>query len=375
MNKTIRLVLVSAAIASASQAAPFMAIGDGAELFATGVIGVRADDNVLLEKNGQDDVIFDIAPGLELDFGKGSQLQGSLTLVESFARYMDHDELNTELFAGNFVARWDDGKSKMNFNAGYNELAQNTVDVRAVNGRLIRRDITSAGVGGEVGVSEITSIAAGVDYRGEDFKDSLNSLGYVDSDTLTVPLNVYYKWTPKLDLSLGYQYRDYQADAGALDSTDHFFSIGGRGEFTPMLTGKIAIGYTQRKLDGGGDSSMFGVDSSFAYEISPKTTLQFGVTRDFGTSPTGDQQKNLTVNTLVSTKVSEQWSVNGGISFRRITYSTRSDDYWEGTLGAAYVLSANAKIVGGYVHRNYQSDLSASEFSNNVFSVAANLRY
>jgi len=374
MNKTIRLVLVSASIAAISHAAPFMAVGDGAELFATGVLGVRADDNILLEKNGKSDVIFDVNPGLELDFGKNAQLNGSITLVDAFALYLDHNELNTNLFSGDFVAKYDDGKSKMNFNAGYHELNQNTVDVRAVNGRLIRRDITTAGASGEVGISEITAIGAGIDFSHENYHPA----GYVDSDTLTVPVNFYYKWTPKMDLSLGYQYRDYNANNIARDSTDHFFNIGARGEFSPMLTGKLAVGYTRRNVAGGSDASLFGIDSSFAYEFTPKTTLQLGVSNDFGTSPTGAQQKNLTINTLVTTKLTEEWSANGGISYRRIQYSGRTDDYWEGTLGAEYVWSANVRFVGSYVYRTYSvgnAALSASEFDNNVFSVAANLRY
>jgi polysaccharide biosynthesis protein VpsM len=374
MNKTLRLVLITASIAAVGRAAPFMAVGDGAELFATGVLGVRADDNILLSKSAKSDVIFDVAPGLELDFGKNAQLQGSVTLVDAFALYLDHNELNTNLFSGDFVAKYDDSKTKMGFNAGYHEENQNTVDVRAVNGRLIRRDITTAGANAEVGISEITSVGGAVDYVHENYHPA----GYVDSDTLTVPVNFYYKWTPKLDLSLGYRYRDYQASSGAPDSTDHFFSIGARGEFSPLLTGKLAVGYTKRNTTGFGDQSLFGIDSSFAYEFTPKTTLQLGVTNDFGTSPTGQQQKNLTINTLVTSKLTEEWSVNGGVSYRRISYASRTDDYWEGTLGAAYTWSANIRIVGSYVYRTYKvgdARLSASEFDNNVFSVAANLRY
>jgi polysaccharide biosynthesis protein VpsM len=377
MNKTIRLALISASIAAVSQAAPFMAVGDGAELFATGVIGVRADDNIYLSKSATSDVIFDLTPGLELDFGKNAQLQGSLTLADDFSLYTDHSNLNTNLFAGDFVSKYDDGKTKMGFNAGYHELNQNTVDIRpGVNGgRLIRRDIGTAGANGEVGISEITAVGGAINYSHENYHPA----GYVDSDTLTVPVNFYYKWTPKMHLSLGYQYRNYSVKSGpAVDSNDHFFSVGARGEFTPMLTGKVAVGYTKRNLDVGGDSSLVGIDSSLAYEFSPKTTAQFGLTNDFGTSATGAQQKNLTANVLVTTKLTEEWSANGGVSYRRIQYTGRTDDYWEATVGASYIMSANVRLVGAYVFRTYSvgdSRLSGSEFDNNVFSIAANLRY
>ncbi len=333
----------------------------------------------LLSKSATSDVIFDLTPGIELDFGKNAQLQGSLTLSDDFSLYTDHSNLNTNLFAGDFVSKYDDGKTKMGFNAGYHELNQNSVDVRATNGRLIRRDITTAGANGEVGVSEITAVGAAVNYTHGNYHPA----GYVDSDTLSVPVNFYYKWTPKIDLSLGYSYRDYRAKNGlALNSNDHFFNVGARGEFSPKLTGKFAIGYAQRHFTGGGSNEgLLGLDASFAYEITPKSTVQFGATNDFGTSPSGQQQKNLTLNALATTKLSEEFSVNGGVSFRSIRYyggtgpSNRTDDYWEATLGGAYVINANVRLVGAYVYRTYHTDLAGSEFTNNVFSVAANFRY
>lgn len=371
MNKSLRYLILSASIAAIAQAAPFMAVGDGAELFVTGVLNVRADDNIFLAQNEENDLIFDITPGLELSFGKDAQAQGSLAVSDTFSNYADNSALNTNLFNADFVTKFDDGKMKLGFNAGYHELNQNSVDVRAVNGRLIRRDITSAGANAEVGVSDITSVGAAVTYSNEDYHPT----GFVDSETLSIPVNFYYKWTPKLDLSLGYTYSDYNPEALAEASTDHFFNIGARGEFTPKLTGKLAVGYTQRKFDRGGDRSLLGLDASFAAELTPKTSLQFGASNMFGTSPTGAQQKNLTGNALVTTKLTEEWSVNAGISYRRIRYDTRSDDYWEGTLGAAYVVSANVRIVGAYVYRTYQADIASSEFTNNVFSIAANFRY
>jgi len=398
MNKTIRYVLISAAAAAVSQAAPFLAVGDGAELFATGVLGVRADDNVLLASGQRgspekDDIIFDVVPGLELDFGKNAQWQGSVTVQETFNRYVDNKDLDADLFSGDLVTKYDDGKAKANFNVGYHALNQNTADVRGtVDGRLVRRDITSAAASGEVVISEIASVGAGLTYSHENY----HPINYVDSDTTTLPINFYYKWTPKLDLSAGFQYRNYQVqnrgDLRALNPTvdpraigpnsqDYFYNIGARGEFTPKLTGKVAVGYTQRKTSYFPNRDLLGVDSSLAFEVSPKTTLQAGLSNDFGTSPQGEQQKNLTANLLASTKLTEQWSANAGISYRGISYGStatrggRNDDYWEGTLGAAYVLNANIRLVGAYVYRTYKSDLASSEFDNNVFSIAANLRY
>jgi polysaccharide biosynthesis protein VpsM len=366
MKKTIRLALISASLVAAGHAAPFMAIGDGAELFLTGSLGVRADDNIFLAKDAESDLIFDITPGIDLTFGKNSQLQGSLTLSHAFSNYADNSGLNTNLFNGDFLSRYDDGKMKLGFNLGFHELNQNSVDIRG----LTRRDIFAAGGNAEVEISQLTSVAGGLSFNHENYKRR----GYTDSDSLTVPIDFFYKWTPKVDLSAGYRYRDYQVDIGS-DSTDHFFNVGARGEFTPKLTGRFAVGLNTRNLDRGGDESQLGLDASFGYEISPKTSLQVGANNDFGTTPQGQQQKNFTLNGMVTTKISEEWSVNGGLSFRSIDYGSRTDDYFEGLLGTTYIVNANIRVIGGYTYRNYSSDLSASEFKNNVFSVSANFRY
>lgn len=390
MKNTIRLALISISLGASAYAAPFMAIGDSAELFITGTLGIRSDDNIFLGSGPRNpnlpvsatnpnvgeesDIIFDINPGVELVFGKNAQLSGSLKLVDAFANYSDNSDLNTQLFSGDFVTKYDDGKLKLGFNLSYHELNQNSVDVRG----LVRRDVFTTGANGEVEVSTMTSVAAGVSFTHENYKRT----GYTDSDNLTVPIDFYYKWTEKLSLSAGYRYRDYQVDIGQ-DSTDHFFNIGARGEFSPKLTGKLAVGFTTRDLEGrdpitgrsGGDDEMLGIDASFAYEISPKTSLQLGLINDFGTSPQGQQQENFILNGMITTKVSEEWSVNGGLSFRQIDYRTRTDDYWEAIIGTSYAINSNISIVGAYVYRKYNSDLAGSEFENNVFSVGANFRY
>lgn len=351
-----------------------MAIGDGAELFATGSLGIRSDDNVLLANNAESDIIFDIAPGVDLTFGKGAQMQGSLTLVHTISSYADNSGLNTNLFTGDFLSRYDDGKLKIGLNASFHELNQNTVDVRpslvgSTQG-LIRRDVFSVGGNTEVEVSQLTSVGTGVQFAHENYRRA----GFTDSDSLTVPVNFYYKWTPKTDISVGYRYRDYHVDLGR-DSTDHFFNIGARGEFTPKLTGTFAVGLNTRDIKGANDRSELGLDARFAYEISPKTSLDFGGSKDFGTGARGEQQRNTTLNALVSTRISEEWSVNGGLNWRAINYGPRTDDYYEGQLGTTYIVNANVRILGTYMHRKYDSDVRLNEFKNNVFSISANFRY
>lgn len=375
MNKLLRIPLITVATLTASHAAPFMAIGDGADLFVTGTVGIRADDNIYLARNAESDLIFDLNPGLELTFGRNAQLKGSLTLVEQFANYSDNSGLNSNLFAGDFVSRFDDGKMKLGFNAKFHELDQNQFNIRSsvagggVRGN-IRRDIFAAGGNSEVEFSQLTAFGAALQFDHEDFKPA----GFTDSDSLTIPVNVFYHWTPKTDLSVGYRYRSTTVDLGQ-GSTDHFFNVGARGEFSPKLTGRFAVGVNTRRLEGGGKGTQLGLDASFRYEISPKTSLDVNASKDFGTGPRGQQERNLMLDATVTAKIAEEWMVSCGLRWRAINYGVRTDDYYEGQLSSTYVVNANVRIVGAYVYRNYGSKVRDFEFRNNVFSVAANFRY
>ncbi len=371
MKKILPLAAaLSLTFASGVSAAPFMAIGDGAELFIAGTVGIRADDNIFLTAKETDDIIIDINPALELTFGKNAQIKGALTVQESFTNYADNSDLNSNLFSTSLSTRFDDGKLKLGFNLAFSELNQNNADIRPPVNGLTRRDVFTAGGNAEVEVSQRTAVGAGLNFNRENYK----TRGYTDSESFSVPLDFYYKLTPKVDLSLAYRYGEHDVDVGS-DSTDHTFLVGARGDFTPKLSGRFGLGLGTRDVSRGGDSDLLALDLSFAYEISPKTSLQVGASNSFGTSPQGQQQKNFTLNAAVNTKLSEVWSVNAGISYRQIDYFTREDDYIEGKLGANFVLNANVNISGGYTHRKYESALVGSDFSNNVFSLAANLRY
>ena len=97
MKKSISILALSLAAATVAIPAPFLAVGDGAELFLTGTLGVRSDNNLFLSNTNEvDDVIIviDINPGFELTFGKGSLTQGSVSFTESFARVRSRMSLN-----------------------------------------------------------------------------------------------------------------------------------------------------------------------------------------------------------------------------------------------------------------------------------------
>lgn len=367
MKKQIAAVLLASSLTLGASAAPFLAAGDGAELFLTAMVGVRADDNVYLSNRAIDDTIFDVNPGLDFQFGKGSQTSGSLKVVESISRYADNDQLDTELFSTHFNSSYDDGKSKFKVAASFAELNQNTFDVRG----LTRRDATNLSVGGEVSVTEKSSVGASIKYSKTDYKPTV---GYSDLTTTEVPVDYFYELSPKVDLSVGFRYRVSDNQVGS-DSKDYAYRVGFRGEFTPKVTGSLTAGFGTRKLDRGGDDSMLDLQGDLNFLLTEKTKLQVTASNDFGNSASGAEQKTFSVGGNLSSKVTEQWTLRAGTTVRKLDYYTRNDDYMELNLGADFKVNDYVTVIGSYAYRKYDSELAGSDFKGNVFSLAANIRY
>ena len=367
MKKQIAALLLASTLSVGASAAPFLAAGDGAELFLTAMVGVQADDNIYLSNSAIDDTVFNINPGLDFRFGEGAQTKGSFKVVEAISRYSDNDQLDTELLSVSFNSSYDDGKTKFNTSASFAELNQNTFDVRG----LTRRDATNVKLGGEVSVTEKSSIGVDVAYSKTDYKVAT---GYSDLKTFTVPVTYYYNVTEKVDLTAGFRYRDTD-NQKSVDSKDYAYRLGFRGEFTPKVTGSLAAGFGSREFDSGGDESILDLEGALNFLLTEKTTLQVNASNDFGNSGSGAEQKTFSVGGNLSTKATDQWTVRAGATMRKLDYYTRNDDYFEFNLGADFVLNEYVTIIGAYAYRKYDSELVGSDFKNNVFSIAASLRY
>jgi len=368
MKNILKLTLLSA-LTCAAQAS--FVVSENAEVFVTGSALISRDDNLYLDSTAEkSDTIYSLTPGLDLVFGKNSATTGNAYLHEEFRRFSKYDVQNVELFSAGFNSAYDSGVTKVGFNASYAEIAQNDNDIRA-SGDFVRRDVTNVGGNTEFGISQKTKLSLGASYANTDYAPA----AYSDSSIVTLPIDVYYETDPKLSWSLGYQYRTSDLSGAGFDSNDSFFNIGARGEFTPLLTGQIRLGYTMRSFDKRADQNLFGVNGNLTYAYSDKTTWRFNFTNDFGSSGTGDSTRNLSLGLSATSKLTDQWSVNAGVTSNSIKYTLRKDDYVESQVGVTYIYSNLLSLSGSLINRNNSSGLASAEFSNTVLSFGASIRY
>lgn len=376
-----RLALLSTLSAVPAFAAPFLAIGDNAELFLTARTEARYEDNVTFSSTDElQDEAFQFDPGAEINFGKNSLLKGSLAFYESFTAYSEYTDLNSNLANLVFSSQYEGAKLKLDTNASFRELNQNSRDVRNANSTsLVRRDVYAAGANGEYSVTEKSKVGLGARYDRTQYK----STGYNDQTSYTVPVNYFFAITEKVDLSAGVQYRNTDvADrvVGAnSDTEDYYFNVGARGEFTAKLSGKFNVGYLVRSPDDSrvDDESSIGVNAGLAYALTQKTSFTLDLSNDFQTGSDAQGSETSSITFGATTSLTSAWSVGATLGYSRIDYISidRTDDYVVGGVSVTYIYNTHVNFEAGYSINDNSSNIASSEFTANVVRIAANFRY
>ena len=339
-------------------------------LFVTGTVEGQYNDNIFLRtNNAESDYIATLTPGLEYDFGHTSQTQGAITYQETFSHYDTNTQLNSNLADAVLRLNYSNDRTKGSLNASFVELDENGVGLRS-NNSLIRRNVTTVGGQGEWGMSEKTSFAIGGNYSHTEYKVA----GYPNSSIYALPIDVYYKMTPNVDVSLDYQYRQTNID-NLPSYQDNFFGVGARGQFTEKFSGLFSVGTTERHWQHGGTQWSPGGHATFSYLFTPKTTLQFGASEDFNSAAVGTSQKILTGWAGVQTTFEDGFSANATVTYENVNYfGGTHDNYWKGQLGVQYQLNKYLSFAAGYTYQNDSTDYAA-DFTDNLFTVSGTLRF
>jgi polysaccharide biosynthesis protein VpsM len=357
-------------------AAPFLAIGDNAELFVTGKAQASYDDNVTLDSDNElEDEIFQFTPGLQIVYGKGSEVKGTLILEESLIAYSENTNLNTQLANIAFNSSYEGDSLNLGANASFRELSQNSRDSN-VTGKLVDSENYSLGLNASLSLTEKSKVASGFQWTRVQYTN-ISSL--VDQDKYVVPVNYYFATTPKLDLTAGVRYSDINLANSGNDSHELYYNVGAKGEFTPKLLGTFDIGYNTSFYDGSGvdDQTGLGLNSSLTYIYSPKTNIVFRAKNDFATDSTGQSNETIDIGTGISTQFTSQFSGSADVGYVIVSQNSAAGDYdfYTGSVGVSYKVNEYLTVSSNYTYQNKESDIPTSEFSKNLFVLSASVRY
>jgi len=374
MKKLPLFLAASLFAGTAGYSSPLLSIGEHADLYATVDGSVAYTDNLTLdESNELDDFRFIVTPGLSLELGRGlTNLNGRLAVNYGFVRYADNTVFDTELWNITGVLDFSGPRYTADVSGGYVERQQNQSDVNADQILILQK---TGFAGGNLKYSISEKISAGVGGRFDNI--SYDGGSNVDRNIYSVPVNVYYELTPKLDGTAGFRYRQTDVQ-DTIDYDDYFFNVGLDGALTEKLSTNARIGYQIRELsDGGSDEGTISLISTTLFDVSERGLLRVVLNRDFVTGGEGSSIEQTGILASYQHQVTPllAGSVTGAYDLNDYQQSSREDNTYYARVGASYQFSAMWEANAAYTFRDNDSNLSGASYTENLVSVGASFRY
>lgn len=374
--KIYKLALVSALTSgTVLHSSPLLSVGDHADLYAQVSGSVAYTDNLTLdETNELDDVRFIVTPGFVFEVGRGlTNLNGSLSVNYGFVRYADNTVFDTELW--NIVGdiAFSGPRYTAGLTGGYVEKQQNENDINA-NQTLVLQKTGFAGGNIKYAISEKISLGAKGRFDNITYDGGNNR----DRDIYSVPLDVYYELTPKLDATAGFRYRQTDVQDGSADYDDYFYNVGLTGNITEKFSTTFKVGYETRDLTGGGSSEgTIALNSFSTYEVSERGSLRFSIDRDFVTGGEGNSIERTGGRVSYIHVISPRLTgdITGSYDYSDYQTSPREDNTWLGRIGANYRFNSLWSMNAFYTYRDNDSNTDGASYTENLVQVGANFRY
>lgn len=284
-------ICVALTLVQALHAAPMITIGD------TVGIHVRAESDFQYLSNltlsttpslAKDDALIKITPGVGLSLFDGSQVtQFHFGAERSFVHFMNETFFNDEPWNLNMNAGYAGYPFGFSLHWDKREQLQNISDPLGLGGGarsdtdIIQTISEQFNMKFDLSFSPKTGFRSGLDWNVTDFSD----FAYQDYDSLTFPLTVFYKITPKLETAIGYRYRNTEIANGS-EHNDHYLNLNLMGQLTTKTNVQLTLGFQNRNSDyvtvaASDDSNAFSTSLSVAYQLTEKIELNAGAFRDF----------------------------------------------------------------------------------------------
>ena len=394
----LAVFVTPAGLPIALQAAPLVSIGDSVDVFFNGSSSLEWQSNVFSDERGAvDDYKYTVSPGFEINVGRGlSNADLSIITRYDIVRFDKVTDLDNELFHIKAVGSYAGSRLTVNGLVSYDENQSNGADGNDnQKGKLSASETTAANLNGEYTLSPKFSFGAGVNYNHREYAEGSSA----DRDTYTIPLDIFYELTPKVDLSIGYTYTSTEvsstvsgaSEVSGYDKEQHFVNVGARGDLLPKLNGSFKIGFNtmdsddpstrdgngpEGRSDRDSDSSL-GLDASFTYLATAKVSTNLNLNRNFDVAGQGESTEatrvDLSANYSINTRFTA--TANLGYTLREYVDSKREDDNYRTGLSLSYVPNEYWRFSTGYNYTENDSNSDGQSYEAHVINVSASLRY
>jgi len=323
------------------------------------------------------------SPGVELRIAQHGSASAVLRYQHSFKMYKHYSELDGDYSDLSLTARYNPGRIMTSGYARYRQESSADADgaIIGVRGRLIDRDHTDYGASLRYEITQLTSVGTGVSYSKTDYD---NDELYTDHSSISVPVTLYYRVRPKIDLTAGLRYRDVDTSDSTGQNPDYrdtYYFVGAVGElFTPVLYADVSVGVQERTYRGlQQDRSSATYNISFIYTGDVKRTYYATLARDYRTSAIGGTTYTFSSGAIGARyQMTNQIGFNAGLTYgeSRYQFSPRAEDMWIFQLGATYNPNEYVSLAVRYEYTDVEGKtLGSATYQNSQVRVSASLRY
>jgi len=344
-------------------------------------IGFEAtyDDNVFLLGDTKDDVLFQISPGIDLDYSREGKLV-RLNYLADIGRWADISNYDYE----NHTV---DGAVDLHFTSGLMVFVGDVF--RKTNDRmtwewlpLIERiqNVTDVKVGYEF--TDRLSFRVGYGHMLLDYDDEKYSV--FDRDIDIVSGTAFYRILNAVSLLGEYQYRviDYDQETVRPDAEGMSVWLGVTGQLTRKMVAIIKGGWQERDYDGPREDwggGVFSIDLS--HQLTETLMLTVGGSRKAVESTYGDNNyfTATEVRAGLEKEIGPKATVSVSAYYANSDYpeetleqgklSQRDDDIWGARLGLAYKIQHWLTTSLRYTHEERDSNHDTYDYDSNRVSL------
>lgn len=342
------------------------------QVFVFGGLSYTYDSNLFAEAGGPDDYWITTHIGAELQRRAGI-ITVNATAKLSFLRYgefTDEDALNP-----NFIIELTKINGRTTGSLKINIYRESRSDT-AVNLRTSSWNFPAT-LNLRYPIHEKFYVTSESAYMQRSYEDNEDLVDYTD---VSEAVDLYYKYTSKLDLLAGYRIRVSETSVDGR-TIDHWFNLGATGEIYSKLSGTLRFGYQFRDItqSGGEKFEHFNAQGSVNWPITRKILLTFQLGRDFNTIATGGSVDSTSVALTAGYVYSRRTEINATLSAGRNDFlqesTPRVDNFTSLEAGIRYRLTDNLQMGANFTFLKNNSTFSQADYDSHGVTLDISGRY
>lgn len=371
-------------------ATQFAQFGDAVSVTLDSSVTYASTTNIYKTSTRTGDDYYIWSPGIKLDLGQGeSNFDLSLSLAYDLNRYQSLSNLDSDLLRASVFGSYRGAVTEVLLNYGIIEGQSAQADLTGQSSAsfedLIETKTESLSLIAKYQYSPKLSFSSGV--NASDLTYSTYASDFSTKESYTIPLDVIYHYSDKLDVIYGLEYTNREiglasSGRGNYSTDEIYYKVGLSGEIRPKLNGNISVGL--RHIEFSNEDVInysreyretLGMQSALSWRLTPKFSTILNLSRNYDTAGSGDSYNQTKVSLINRYIIKSDLSINTLASLSSKKYLTgtrRTDELDRYEVNLDYFPHQNVIISMGYA---FTHSRAASRYAAEDITLKASILY